>query len=241
MLGEFELAKFAGEGDKSLAVFGKELINSFIERNAIKHQYVAGKGRSLVAAGDIQQNKLLIIDQPLNYKFTKEECSSTALFKLAYKLIHRAKQDGLLAKKLLLLEYSRATIHKDSDEHDLPLIDDLHWMGYRSFSFQIPPFLPQTPLQVGVDSEVLTLERVLGVLDTNTFVINDIEEHNSMTIHLMLRTSLLNHSNKPNCTKVNSGSGEAMLFSSTFIKKGEELFIDYGEGYWKARGFSVIC
>jgi len=44
-------------------------------------------------------------------------------------------------------------------------------MGYRAFSFEIQPFLPQTPKQVGMDCELLTFERAEAVVNTNVFLI----------------------------------------------------------------------
>jgi len=43
-------------------------------------------------------------------------------------------------------------------------------MGYRAFSFEIQPFLPQTPKQVGMDCELLTFERAEAVVNTNVFL-----------------------------------------------------------------------
>jgi len=268
MVGEFEFAKFSGKGDKTLVKFGEEpmalgelcnaifiganeaekgnfelkenLPNDFIQRNAIEHRYVDGKGRGLVAARDILPNELLMIDRSIHYEsnnemlllnYSKKEVDVNGKLELCSDLLNIAKHDGLLVKKLLLLEHRRAVIDQNSDEQ-LPLIDDLHWMGYRAISFLIPPFLPQTPLQVGVDSGLFTFKRVESVLKTNVFAFKKRDHIINKITTLMLRVSLFNHRSPPNCIHMCSGNAMA-IFSREHIRKGEELFIDYGEGYGK--------
>jgi len=88
MVGEFEFAKLAGAGDNTLAtpmtaeealdaistgLAGIEMKDNlpydFIDSNAIKQQYVDGKGRGLIAAKDICKDKLLIIDRSIKFQW----------------------------------------------------------------------------------------------------------------------------------------------------------------------------
>ena len=169
-VGEIEFAKLAGQGDESLVSFGEEqmapeeilgallkgaheieegnfklkenLPNDFIESNSIKHQYVDGKGRGLVACRDILPHKLLMIDRAISFNlkneifllnFSEKEADWDEDSKLCSILLNLAKHDGLLVQKLLLLENRRLAIDQSSDEQLLPLIENLQ--GYILFLF----------------------------------------------------------------------------------------------------------
>ena len=230
----------------SIGVEGNNLPIDYIAPDAMTHEYVFGKGRGLVASRDIYPQEVLIIDRmiksmkgeeyeekgfilAMNSKTRKIEPEQRA--KLISKFLVLVRHNGLLAKKLLQLEWRKHNLIFQREQ--LPLVDDLRWMGHRAMSFDIPPFLPQTPKQVKVDIGKVTFKFVEGVIGINEF---GWEPGQQMLGHegesLMTRISLFNHAFEPNCRLF--AMGDAMVVvSQREIKKGQELTLKYGEDVTK--------
>ena len=232
----------------SIGVKGNNLPIDYIAPDAMVHKYVFGKGRGLVANRDIYQQEVLIVDRmiksikgedynekgfvfAMNTKTRIIETEQQA--KLISKFLGLVKHNGLLAKKLLQLESRKH--HMIFDDNQLPLIDNLEEMGHRALSYEIPPFLPQTPKQAKVDIGKLTFKFVEAVIGINEFGWeggSKIPTIGQKGKSLMTRVSLFNHDFEPNCRVFAMGDAMVVVSQKT-IKKGEELTILYGEDVTK--------
>ena len=232
----------------SIGVNGNNLPIDYIAPDAMVHKYVFGRGRGLVANRDIYQQEVLIVDRMIKCIKGEEYKENGFVFamntktriieteqqaKLISKFLVLVKHNGLLAKKLLQLESRKH--HMLFNGNQLPLIDNLQEMGHRALSYEIPPFLPQTPKQAKVDVGKLTFKFVEGVIGINEFGWEDGSDMPTIGQKgksLMTRVSLLNHDFKPNCRLFAMGDAMVVVSQCT-IKKGEELTIQYGEDVTK--------
>ena len=83
---------------------------------------------------------------------------------IAKRILHLIKFDGILTKKLMLLQ----VLQKISHDEKLPTVD-LKWMAHQNLSFEILPFLPQHPRTVGCDIKKLTSSHVRDLIKVNGF------------------------------------------------------------------------
>ena len=224
---------------------GKNIPIDYIAPNTISHQYVPGKGRGMIATRDIFPQEVLIIDHMIYGHESLEnmtegivygENTSTHLvepgnkMKLISKFLKLLKFDGLLVKKLLLLE-SRSYFELESN-NKLPLIQDLEWMGYRSLDYTLSPFLPQTPMEMGVDAGQITFKLIESILNINEFGWADNNSKLNSGAGLGLRLCLFNHEDDAGCKRIAIGDA-VVLISKRQIKKGEEISILYGDNVAK--------
>ena len=221
----------------------------YVALDALRHVYVPGKGRGLVACRDIHAQEVLVIDRMV-LKCTKGDMNEDKGFvlsmntktrliepeqraKLISRLLRLVKHNGLLAKKLLLMEWRKH--HRIFKDKPLPLVEDLQWMGHRAMSFDLGPFLPQTPSQVGVDVGKVTFKFVEGLIGINEFgwhtsdskVSND-AFFGQKGVSVMTRVSLLNHDFNANCRHFAMGDCMVVV-AQRDIKEGQELTLKYGE------------
>ena len=201
----------------------------------MEHCYISGKGRGLRAKRGIFKGEVLVVDHPivsqtnkssfgLFFDTSREIVHSSSQRDLGNTLIRLVKYNGLLAKKLLLLDRKR----DGSKADDLPLISDLDWMAYRKLSYDVPPFLPQTPEEAGVDKSLLTPELFNNVIFKNCFEWGVLEEKMDRGTALTLRISLFNHDDDPNCAHFPLGD-VFIIMANKDIQKEEELTIKYNE------------
>ena len=148
---------------------------------------------------------------------TTKECSIKPKLGLVTKILSLIEHDGLLGKKLLLLDAGG----KLEDHKMLDLIN-LESMAYWGLSLDVLPFLAQTPDLLDCNIIQLSEKFVRNVVNLNMF--GSILSENSCS--LCLRVSLFNHSYKPNCFQINLGDSMA-VFALCDIEKGDELTIAY--------------
>ena len=114
------------------------------------------------------------------------------------------------------------------------MIEDLTSFGYRCLSHDLPPFLPQNLLEVGVDTSRLTRDYIQSVLDTNVFGWGSKAEYgghkDQRGTALLLRVSLFNHDENPNCLQFFIGDAVA-VFARRNIPQGDELTLFYGQSW----------
>ncbi|XP_065062307.1 uncharacterized protein LOC135689112 [Rhopilema esculentum] len=203
--------------------------------DTMEHCYISGKGRGLRAKRGILKGELLVVDHPIvsqknkssfdvSIDTSRDIAASSSQRNLENKLIRLVKYNGLLAKKILLLDRKR----DGSKADDLPLISDLDWMANRKLSYDVPPFLPQTPEEAGVDKSLLTPELFNNVIFNNCFAWGVLEEEMDRGTALTLRISLFNHDDDPNCTHFPIGDAFTIMAIKD-IQKEEELTIKYNE------------
>lgn len=220
-----------------------EIPGDFLQPNTIEHCYIECKGRGLKAKREIQQDEIILIDHPICSPFVKGPTSSSeAVDEIASFYLDDSKKislskstlslekhilslivfDGLLAKKILLLETKKFEFITEVTEEstELPLVD-LDWMAYRKLCHHIPPFLPQTPEEVGVDIGRLTDSFVNDVIANNSI------QHRSRPA-LFLRLSLVNHDMDANCICLQIADCK-LFIAVKDIPEGEELTMTYSE------------
>ncbi|XP_065062258.1 uncharacterized protein LOC135689070 [Rhopilema esculentum] len=202
--------------------------------DTMEHCYISGKGRGLRAKRGIFKGELLVVDHPIVSQGTKssssaifvdesrQQCYFASEINLESKLVSLVKYNGLLAKKLLLLDRKRDGTKAD----DLPLISDLEWMAYRKLNDDVPPFLPQTPEEAGVDKSLLTPDIIRNVISNNCFKWGWQEERIPKEVALALTVSFFNHDDDPNCSQFPVGDALTIVAVED-IQKGEELTIMY--------------
>jgi len=207
----------------------------YLAPRTIRHDHITGKGRALIATRDISNGELLLVDHMIYIQSSSGESASALDFKiddsneLSERLMKLTRYDGLLARKFLLLE-TKKKIPATADQR-LPLVTDLEWFGYRSFSYLIPPFLPQTPYELRIEDGAVSCDLIRRLLDTNVFGWGEQPDGNTYKAKVfMLRMRLFNHSDNPNCTNQLVGDA-AVVYAARAIKKGEELCINYGCPY----------
>ena len=215
----------------------------FVHPNTIKHAYVTGKGRGVIAQRFIKCGELILIDHPIQSPTSKilDNCVSldrdinssisaiTSQIDLKKTILALIRYDGLLAKKLSLLETKKCQSISEEINKDQSLLIDLDWIGYHNLCHHISPFLPQTPKEVGVDIGYLTEGFVKKVVEKNCFSCPVTDKSVHQLSSLYLNVSLFNHDKFPNCGHVNIGNAKVVQ-AIRDIYEGEELTISYGEG-----------
>ena len=223
-----------------LALSEETYSGDFTKMNSLKHVFVPGKGRGIIATKNIKQNELVLVDHPiqvmgsgdymqivLNINAKTKKMDTKSSLDLVSKLHALIKYDGLLARKLLSLDPGS---NKD-EETKLELVD-LECMGYHQLSTQgIYPFFPQFPnfvtFYAGKDISMLNHTFVDGIVRNNSFQWAPwVFDQNKSGSCLPLRASLFNHSSTPNCIYVPLKDSMA-VFAITAINAGDELTIRY--------------
>ena len=217
----------------------KEIPGDFVNTEVLEYAYIKNKGPGFRAISDIAAGEVLVLDHPFALSSFEaeakedDEFSITAFMnltnnssmvksqlELAKRILHLIKFDGILAKKLMLLQ----VLQKISHDEKLPTVD-LKWMAHQNLSFEILPFLPQHPRTVGCDIKKLTSSHVRDLIKVNGFECGGTSKHKiEKRIALYLRLSLFNHDDKYNCYHVLVGDSTAVI-SNRDIKKYEELTI----------------
>jgi len=215
---------------------GENIPIDYLAPDTIRQEYIAGRGRGLIATRDITNGEVLLVDHMIYIQSSPgERTSFVSGFKsdssnlLFEKFMTLTRYDGLLASKFLLLE-TRNKVLASTDKM-LPLVTDVQWFGYRSFSYLTSPFLPQTPYELRVEDGAVSCDLIRRILITNAVGWGEqSEDDTSKGNGLMLRVSLFNHDDNPNC--INQLTGDAaVVYAARAIKKGEELCLSYGSHY----------
>ena len=232
---------------------GVEICGDYVNSQLLEHRYIEGKGRGLIALRNIKPGELILVDHPISIgDFTvngkNEQIHSQSIqlttmhaknrsvkkkshYQLLSKILQLISLDGILARKLSLLEY-RGKINP-SDEK-IPLID-LKEMEYQRLSYEVLPFMSQNPSIIGFNTEKLSKSFIENILEINAFDWGDFTECKWLRgSALFLRISLFNHSAVPNCDTLTIGDAMA-VFCATDIEKGEELTLHYLAGCDKSQ------
>ena len=225
-----EVSKQRSALDGIMSIKDEVVPTDFLNANAMQHVFITGKGRGLVAARDIRHSELLLVDHPVinDTKNPSISITSNATTKiitekdesgLIRKILSLIEYDGLLGKKLLLLD----TRGKIEDCKILDLID-LDSMAYWNLSLDVLPFLAQTPKVLGCDIGQLSEAFVHKVVSINRIGLGLSKSEKASG--LCLQISLFNHSDEPNCFQIKLGDSMA-VFTRCDIQKGSELTIAY--------------
>ena len=227
---------------------GVEICGDYVNSQLLEHRYIEGKGRGLIAQRNIKPGELILVDHPISiggftvngeneqihsqsFQLTtmhdkNRSIKSKSHYHLLSKILQLISWDGILARKLSLLEY-RGKINPNDEK--IPLID-LKEMAYQRLSYEVLPFMSQNPSIVGFNTEKLSKNFIDNILEINTFDWGGFTECSLMRgSALFLRISLFNHSAVPNCDTLPVGDADA-VFCATDIEKGEELTLHYFAG-----------
>lgn len=132
-------------------------------------------------------------------------------------MLRRLKYDGLMGKKLLFLEESL------TDENRT--IIDLSGMGYQSLSRDISPFLPQSPIEVGLERMQFSTDFMEDrIIEKHCFTWIVDDKDSSIKCGLPLRLSLIRKHNFPNCAVIPAKESFVLLVIND-VKEGEELTV----------------
>ena len=230
-----------------------EICGDYVNSQLLEHRYIEGKGRGLIAQRNIKPGELILVDHPISiggftvngeneqihsqsFQLTtmhdkNRSIKSKSHYHLLSKILQLISWDGILARKLSLLEY-RGKINPNDEK--IPLID-LKEMAYQRLSYEVLPFMSQNPSIVGFNTEKLSKNFIDYILEINTFDWGGFTECSLMRgSALFSRISLFNHSAVPNCETLPVGDAMA-VFCATDIEKGEELTLHYLAGGDKSK------
>ena len=235
---------------------GVEICGDYVNSQLLEHRYIEGKGRGLITRRNIKAGELILVDHPLSiggftvngkneqihsqsFQLTTMHAKNRSIkkkshYQLLSKILQLIRLDGILAKKLSLLEY-RGKINPNDEK--IPLID-LKEMAYQRLSHEVLPFMSQNPSIVGFNTDKLSKSFIENILEINAFDWGDFTECSLLRgSALFLRISLFNHSAVPNCDTLPVGDAMA-VFCATDIKKDEELTLHYLAGGDESKGNS---